>query len=45
MAGEDKAARGEADLAGMKVGHAKAEIAEGDTILTLRVGGNGETRR
>ena len=31
-------------LAGMKVGHAKTDFAEGDTVLTLRVGGNGETR-
>lgn len=29
----------EQSLVGMKVAHAKSEIAEGDTILTLRVSG------
>lgn len=33
----------EAALAGMKVGHAKTDLGEGDVVLTLRVGGNGET--
>ena len=33
----------EAALAGMTVGHAKTDLGEGDVVLTLRVGGNGET--